>query len=73
MGAARAILMVAVMSLAPLSGCFGEDEDNGSLSASNLNVSPDIITGGDWSVIKLEADSDMSCLLYTSPSPRDRG
>ena len=63
MGAARAILMVAVMSLAPLSGCFGEDEDNGSLSASNLNVSPDIITGGDWSVIKLEADSDMSVFV----------
>ena len=63
MGAARAILMVAVMSLAPLSGCFGEDEGNGSLSASNLNVSPDIITGGDWSVIKLDADSDMSVFV----------
>ena len=63
MGAARAILMVAVMSLAPLSGCFGEDEVSGDLSASSLDVSPDIITGGDWTVIKLYADSDMSVFV----------
>ena len=63
MDAARAILMVAVMCLAPLSGCFGEDSDSQSISASSLNVSPDIITGGDWTVIELDAKADMSVFV----------
>ena len=63
MDAARAILMVAVMCLAPLSGCFGEDDESGVLSASSLNVSPSVITGGDWTVIKLNADEDMSVFV----------
>ena len=63
MDAARAVLMVAVMCLAPLSGCFGEEDNSGSLSASSLNVSPDIITGGDWTVIKLDAKNDMSVFV----------
>lgn len=63
MDAARAILMVAVMCLAPLSGCFGEDGDSQSISASSLNVSPDIITGGDWTVIELDAKADMSVFV----------
>ena len=63
MDAARAILMVAVMCLAPLSGCFGEDDESDGLSASSLNVSPSVITGGDWTVIKLNADEDMSVFV----------
>ena len=63
MDALRAMLMVAIMSLGSLSGCFGEDESSGEISASGLDVSPDIITGGDWTVIKLAADSDMSVFV----------
>ena len=63
MDAARAVLMVTVMCLAPLSGCFGDDESSDSLSAGSLNVSPEIITGGDWTVIKLDADDDMSVFV----------
>ena len=34
-----------------------------------------IITGGLWSYFHLgrSEDPDFTCLLYTSPSPRDRG
>ena len=63
MDVARAVLMVAVMCLAPLSGCFGEDESSEGLSAGSLDVSPDVITGGDWTVIKLEADDDISVFV----------
>ena len=59
----RAILMVTVMCLAPLSGCFGEDDVSEDLGASSLNVSPDVIPGGDWTVIKLDAEEDMSVFV----------
>ena len=55
--------MVAVMSLAPLSGCFGEEGDAEPLSDDSLSVWPNIIQGGDWTVIKLDADSDMSVFV----------
>ena len=40
-----AILLVAIMCLAPLSGCFGEDEDN-SLKISDVSITPAMLTGG---------------------------
>ena len=63
MDALRAMIMVAIMSLGSLSGCFGEDEGSESLSADGLKVSPDVITGGDWTVIKLDAGNDMSVFV----------
>ena len=43
MDVARALMMVAVMCLASLSGCFGEDGVNGEISEGDLKVSPSII------------------------------
>ena len=56
----RALLMVAVMCLAPLSGCFGEDSVPEDVSEGDLKVSPSIIPGGEWSTITLKASNDMS-------------
>ena len=42
MDAARALMMVMVMSLASLSGCFGEDDVTESISNDSLNVSPEL-------------------------------
>ena len=63
MDAARAILMVAVMCLASLSGCFGEDGASGGIDASDLNVSPSDLSGGEWTTIELSADVDMSVFI----------
>ena len=80
----QAVGLMVLMILAPLSGCFGENEvetlDAGSLSVSNS----DALQAGMWQTITLQASNDLavfvpyfiqdpgSCLLYTSPSPRDR-
>jgi hypothetical protein len=40
MDAARAMLMVTVMCLASLSGCFGDDGNSGGLDSDDLKVSP---------------------------------
>ena len=60
MDVARALLMVMVMCLASLSGCFGEDDSSENISSDSLRVSPSIIPGGEWTTITLKASSDMS-------------
>ena len=59
----NAVLMVLIMGLASLAGCFGEDEGKPALSADRLTVTPDTITGGDWTVITLRADTDMAVFV----------
>ncbi len=63
MDVARALLMVMVMCLASLSGCFGEDADSEAPNGNDLNVSPSVIPGGEWTVITLSADKDMSVFV----------
>ena len=60
MDVARAMMMVTVMCLASLSGCFGEEEISEELSRSELRVMPSVIPAGEWVTITLKADSDMS-------------
>ncbi len=63
MDAARALLMVTVMCLASLSGCFGEDGVSGTPTADDLVVSPGNLPGGEWTTIELSADNDMSVFI----------
>ena len=60
MDAARALMMVMVMSLASLSGCFGEDDVAESISEDSLKVSPSIIPAGEWVTVTLTASDDVS-------------
>ena len=63
MDVARALMMVTVMCLASLSGCFGEDSSPEEISEGDLKVSPSVIPGGEWSVITLKADTAMSVFV----------
>ncbi len=63
MDVARAVLMVAVMCLAPLSGCFGEESNSDIPDSSELSVLPEIIPGGEWTDIELGAQADMSVFI----------
>ncbi len=63
MDGVRALLMVLIMCMAPLSGCFGEDEKEDKLSSESLMVSPSIIPAGEWTVITLTSSSDLSAYV----------
>ena len=63
MDVARALMMVTVMCLASLSGCFGEDSVSEKISEDDLKVSPSIIPGGEWTVITLKASTEMSVFV----------
>ena len=66
MDAARALLMMTVMCLAPLSGCFGEDAVSEDLSGDDLKVFPSILPAGEWVTITISANSDMSVFSLIS-------
>lgn len=57
-----ALMMVSLMVLTPLSGCFGSDDDPSRVSATDLLISGDI-GGGVWSTIILSAKSDLSVYI----------
>ncbi len=63
MDVVRALMMVTVMCLASLSGCFGEDTAPSKLSQNDLKVSPSIISGGEWTTITLKSSNDMSVFV----------
>jgi len=50
------------MCLAPLSGCFGEEEDN-SLKVDDVSITPAILTGGIFQGLTIEADSSLSAFV----------
>ena len=60
MDSARAVMMVLIMSLASLSGCFGEEDNSDSLSEASLTVSPSVIPAGEWVTITISVKVDMS-------------
>ena len=53
----RALLPLVLLSLAALMGCAEPEDEN-------------LFT---WDVKVTGVDNSCTCLLYTSPSPRDRG
>ena len=59
----RAALLVALMLSAPLSGCFGNDSDDGDNLASNLEINPSSWKAGDWNRVTFSAEADMSVMI----------
>ena len=59
----QAMLLVSLMLLAPLSGCFGEDEEQ-SLGASSLTVTEaSSLQAGMWQTITLDASNDLAVFV----------
>ena len=54
--------LVLLFCLAPLSGCFGEDNDN-SLKSDDVTITPGILRGGVFQGLTIAADSDMSAFV----------
>ncbi|MEC7042574.1 MAG: hypothetical protein VXW89_04630, partial [Candidatus Thermoplasmatota archaeon] len=56
-----AILIILLMVFAPLSGCFGE-EDEGP-SSNDAEITPAVWTGGVFQGITISADTDLSAFV----------
>ena len=60
--ARRALGLVCIMMLAPLSGCFGEGED-ATIGDGDINITPETLIGGVFQGMTLSADKDLSAYI----------
>ena len=61
--ARRAFGLVCIMMLAPLSGCFGEGDDNGPVGENDVTVTPETLIGGIFQGLTISADRDLSAFV----------
>ena len=62
----NAFILVSIMLLAPLAGCFGEDEADVAGADALVLVEADSLQGGMWQTITLQASSDIAVFIPTS-------
>jgi len=62
--ASQALLLVMLMISAPLSGCFGEDDEgSGLVNVSDITITPKILVGGSFQPVTVSVSEDMSVFL----------
>ena len=59
----RALLLVSIMCLAPLAGCFGEEEVESAPSANDVVITPKVLTGGVFQALTISAQRDVSAFI----------
>jgi len=69
MSTVRPLLLVMMMVMATLSGCFGEDAGGEAVKKSDLSISPKVWSAGQWQIIELDAKVDL--VLYVPHFVKD--
>ena len=59
----QAFILVTVMVLAPLSGCFGEDMSSRVNSESDVVITPETLSGGVFQGMTIAAEKDLSAFI----------
>ena len=57
------VLLVCLVVMAPLSGCFGEGDNEGFDSLGDVSVTPSMFTGGVFQGVTITADADVSAFV----------
>ena len=61
--ARRAFGLVCIMMFAPLSGCFGEGDNGGSVGQGDVTITPETLIGGVFQGLTISADRDLSAFV----------
>lgn len=69
MRALHAVIMVLIMGLGSLSGCFGEDDVKSGVVASDLSISPKQWSAGEWQWVEFTSKVDL--VLYVPHFVKD--
>ena len=59
----HALFLVLLMCLAPLSGCFGENDDGGLVKPDDATITPETMIGGIFQGMTLSVEQDMSAFI----------
>ncbi len=59
----QALFLVLLMCLAPLSGCFGENDSSGLVRPDDVTITPITMIGGIFQGLTLSVEQDMSAFI----------
>ena len=59
----QALVLVLIMMMAPLAGCFGENENNGVVRSGDVTITPVTLIGGVFQGLTVSAEQDLSAFI----------
>lgn len=59
----QALTLVLIMVMAPLAGCFGENDDEGIVRSGDVTITPVTMIGGVFQGLTISADEDFSAFI----------
>jgi hypothetical protein len=59
----QALTLVLIMVMAPLAGCFGENDDDGIVRSGDVTITPVTMIGGVFQGLTISADEDFSAFV----------
>ncbi len=63
MRALHALTLMLIMVMAPLAGCFGENEGGGPVSIDDVSITPQVMTAGVFQGVTITAEEDLSAFI----------
>lgn len=59
----HAMALMLIMVMAPLSGCFGENENGGNVTIDDAAITPQVMTAGVFQGVTITAEQDLSAFV----------
>ena len=59
----QALVLVLIMMMAPLAGCFGENENDGVVKSGDVTITPVTLIGGVFQGLTVSAEQDLSAFI----------
>ena len=59
----QALVLVLIMVMAPLAGCFGENENDGVVRSGDVTITPVTMIGGVFQGLTISAERDLSAFI----------
>ena len=59
----QALTLVLIMVMAPLAGCFGENDEDGAVKSGDVTITPVTMIGGVFQGLTIAAEQDLSAFI----------
>ena len=69
----QALTLVLIMMMAPLAGCFGENDGGAGVESGDVTITPAILNGGVFQGLTVSADEDLSAYIPYLIQNKDTG
>jgi len=69
----QALTLVLIMVMAPLAGCFGENDGGAGVESGDVVITPAILNGGVFQGLTVSADEDLSAYIPYLIQNKDTG